>query len=308
MTNRDEKHIEINSKMSINESLENLSEFVVILDFKGSIRYANNRLLKKIGLKKDDVLEHSFFNTLISKNIEPQMREHFNDLILKKTATNKCRNELTKSDGNKIFASWFLSILKIDEKEYVMCTGVGITDEFKAEENNILFTNVIERSLEAIIIVSLDSKILEWNDGAEKLLGFNRNEMIGKSFFEIIPKGKIDETKQCIEILHQNKYHNFQSVRLTKDNQIINVAISANLITDTNGKPIAISSFLRDMGDFLKQEDELKYHVAVLEDKNRALTILEKIVVSRELKMLELKNEILNLKRALAKETDPNTE
>ena len=52
---------------------------------------------------------------------------------------------------------------------------------------------IIESSDDAIVSKGLDSAILSWNRGAERIFGFSRDEVIGKSIRLIIPPERQEE-------------------------------------------------------------------------------------------------------------------
>ncbi len=76
---------------------------------------------------------------------------------------------------------------------------IDITERKSAEEDAARLAAIVESSEEAIIAKSLRGTITSWNKGAERLLGYSAEEMIGESIWKLIPEdGEHDE----IEILN----------------------------------------------------------------------------------------------------------
>src|SRR5258706_3577547 len=62
-----------------------------------------------------------------------------------------------------------------------------ITERTKAEETTLLLTDMISNTSEAIIIRHPNTnKIIFWNEGAEKLYGYNKDEAMGRTTQELL--------------------------------------------------------------------------------------------------------------------------
>ena len=83
-------------------------------------------------------------------------------------------------------------------------------------------------------------------------------------------------------------------MRLKKDGTRIDVSLTISPIKDSDGHVIGASTIARDITEHKALQDELRRKMAELEGFN-------KVAVGRELKMIELKREIAQLKLKMDK-------
>ena len=62
-----------------------------------------------------------------------------------------------------------------------------------ADEVRAQLAAIVESSADAIISTSLDGVIRTWNAGAERLFGYSRDEVVGRSVAAIIPPELLGE-------------------------------------------------------------------------------------------------------------------
>ncbi|MDD5681256.1 MAG: PAS domain S-box protein, partial [Candidatus Omnitrophica bacterium] len=135
-----------------------------------------------------------------------------------------------------------------------------------------------------------DGTIFSWNNGAEKMYGYKAEEVKGRSISIIIPPDQADELSSIFaKIKNGDRVEHFETVRVKKDGQHINVSLTVSPIKDNAGNIIGVSTIARDITERKRIEKEL-------EAKMRTLERFQKITVGRELRMIELKAEIARLK------------
>ncbi|HEX3014289.1 MAG TPA: PAS domain S-box protein [Methanobacterium sp.] len=129
----------------------------------------------------------------------------------------------------------------------------------KAEEKIQIFANIVESSDDAIITKSFDGTIMSWNKGAEQIYGYSADEIIGKSISSLESDSLKGETKRLIEKIKKGeRIRHYETLRLRKDNGLINVSITLSPVFDTSGELVAISTIARDITERKKAEEELK--------------------------------------------------
>ena len=73
--------------------------------------------------------------------------------------------------------------------ELMLGLARDVTQELRAAREQALLAAIVESSEDAIVSLSPDLRIMTWNGGAEKLLGFTAAEAIGQSAGLYIPFG-----------------------------------------------------------------------------------------------------------------------
>ncbi len=63
--------------------------------------------------------------------------------------------------------------------------------EEKANKNALLVNNIFDNSIDAIVILTKECHIIRWNPAAEKIFGWDADEVVGKLFHEVIIPEKL---------------------------------------------------------------------------------------------------------------------
>ncbi len=135
-----------------------------------------------------------------------------------------------------------------------------VTEVRKAAEARLHLAAIVESSDEAIISKSLDGTILSWNKGAERLYGYPREEIIGKSLAQLIPPDHPDELPEIMEqIKRGERIEHFETVRVRKDGSHFDVSMTVSPITNADGKIIGASKIARDITASRKHEAALRF-------------------------------------------------
>lgn len=138
-----------------------------------------------------------------------------------------------------------------------------------------------------ICFVSPIGVVLEFNPAFEKISGYKFYEIIGEGIEKIFDK---DEIEGIIKnVLGKGEVVSKGAVLLTKDKKQVPVSIFAKARKDEQGKAVGLFVGVFDMSEMKKAEQELQEKVAELER-------FQRLAVGRELKMIELKKEVENLK------------
>jgi PAS domain S-box-containing protein len=108
---------------------------------------------------------------------------------------------------------------------------------------------LVASSGDAILSMGITGQILTWNSGAEKLLGYTAEEIIGKSKTMIIPKDRVAEFREEFEQVLGGNSVRLETVRLRRDGSLVDVSITSAPIHKPDGEIAAISSIIRDISD-----------------------------------------------------------
>ncbi len=123
-----------------------------------------------------------------------------------------------------------------------------ITDYVEVKEKVNHLAAIVQSSDDAIIGKDLNSSITSWNKGAEKLFGYSEDEMIGHSIMQLIPEDLRNEESQILDnIKLGNRIQNFETVRLTKSGNLLDVSVTVSPILNSLGKVVGASKVVRNI-------------------------------------------------------------
>lgn len=132
-----------------------------------------------------------------------------------------------------------------------------ITDYKKTEEKIQRLADVVESSSDAIITKSLEGIILSWNKGAEQIYGYPTHEILEKPISILEPAQISGETKKLInKIKNGENVHHYETIRLKKNGELINVSVTLSPVFNTSEELIAVSTIARDITEHKLAEEE----------------------------------------------------
>jgi len=118
---------------------------------------------------------------------------------------------------------------------------------------------IVDSSQDAIIGKNLDGTITHWNKGAEHIYGYTTEEVIGKPISTLAPKDRADEVPGILDKIRRGqRVEYFETVRVRKDGQRLNVSISVSPIRNANGEIIGASAIARDVTGQKRSEELLR--------------------------------------------------
>ncbi|MEO7098376.1 MAG: chemotaxis protein CheB [Luteolibacter sp.] len=182
--------------------------------------------------------------------------------------------EVRDSDGH-----WFLARLlpyrtAEDQIAGVVITCVDITARKQAEESKRWMAAIVESSNDAIISFSLEGIILSWNQGAERVFGYKADEIKGRSINVLAPTDRSEETVSLLEKLSRDEaVESFETVRLSKEGQWLDVAISASVMKNEAGEIQGATAIIQDNSVRKRAVEELKYAKDELEFRVEQRTV-----------------------------------
>ncbi len=119
------------------------------------------------------------------------------------------------------------------------------------------FQNVMEQTNDAVIIINNDEEIFFWNESAEKLFGYDKEEVKGEKIqiFSNLKtfKSTINKVKKGEIIV------DFETKGRHSSGKLFDISNTINRIYDENEKLIGLSIIARDISDRKKAEEELRY-------------------------------------------------
>ena len=127
--------------------------------------------------------------------------------------------------------------------------GLNVVHEVNhSDQASILLASIVESSDDAIVSKTLEGRILSWNRGAEKIFGYTAAEAIGQPITIILPPDRLDEEKMILDRLRRGeRIEHYETVRMSKTGQLIDISVTISPVRDTNGRIIGASKIARDV-------------------------------------------------------------
>jgi PAS domain S-box-containing protein len=180
-------------------------------------------------------------------------------------------------DGRRIASvcRWVLD----SQTQSILTSYTDITDRKQAEQMRSRLAAIVECSEDAIISTDTNGVITSWNEGAERLYGFTREDAIGQPGSMLIPAEHQDDEPSILERVRQGEsIAHYETVRRRKDGKSIDVSLTASPIRNSQGKIVGTSKIARDISHRKRNETMLRQAQEQLKDR---ATQLEHVVSER---------------------------
>ncbi|HYG35184.1 MAG TPA: PAS domain S-box protein, partial [Clostridia bacterium] len=161
----------------------------------------------------------------------------------------------------------------------------NITERKQAEEAQARLAAIVTSANDGIYAKTLEGNITNWNEAAERIYGYTAEEVLGKSISLVVPPERLGEMQQFHDrIIRGEPITNFETRRVRKDGQPIEVSLTASPIQDAAGKVVGISMIVRDITErkqleaLLRQSQKMEaigqLAGGVAHDFNNLLTVI----------------------------------
>ena len=222
----------------------------------GTILWANRAELKLLGYDRDEYVGHSIKEFHIDQPVIQDILQRLglHEELHGYEARLKCR------DGSfrevRIHSNVF-----VEEGEFVhtRCFTIDVTGQKRADEARLRLAAIVESSEDAIVSKNLDGIVTSWNSSAEKMFGYRAEEIVGQPITRIIPPELQEEERHILATLKRGaRIEHFETVRITKTGERLDVSLTVSPIKDDDGRIIGAAKMARDISHRKRMEEALR--------------------------------------------------
>ncbi len=233
---------------------------------EGKFLDCNQALVDMLGYEdKEEFLEIDIARDLY---VNAKDRRRFQKLIEKEGFVKDFEADFKRKNGQTITILLTAHALKGPDGEVIGYEGLNIDIsqrkkmERELREANEFLTNLIESSVDGIIVTDIKGDILIFNTGAERILGYQSEEVVGKmNIREIYAPGVAQGVMQKMRSPDYGGMGKLNSLRIVHRNkwgEWIDGDLSASLIYDGEGNEIGSIGIFKDLRERLKMEERLR--------------------------------------------------
>ncbi len=181
-----------------------------------------------------------------------------------------------KKNGETMLVEGSCVLAEIGDEQQIIGVARDITEVQRAEDalrqSEEKFSKIFHASPDGILIVRMpDGMVLDVNESFERLLGFSRPEVVGRTSAELGLWARPEQIERFLaEVRAKGMVSGFEFVGRRRDGALGDILISSVLI-DLGGTPCLIS-ILRDISDQRRAEEEIRNLNVDLESRVSART------------------------------------
>nr|WP_312576223.1 PAS domain S-box protein [Sedimentibacter sp.] len=211
--------------------IENLMDIVLIVDEYGQILYGNKKAVETYGYSYDELINLSVFD-LRGQEVKEYTKKQLNEALKKGIIF---RTVHYRKDGSGFHVEVRSIYSSEESRDRVISVVRDISNMDRILEEAKLFSKSLDIFDDAVVGFNKDFNISLWSKSAETKLGYKEEEVLGKSIKKLVPKNKIDELKNEIDMVKSgNIIEGYETIRLHKCGKPIDVSISIAPVYNCN--------------------------------------------------------------------------
>lgn len=152
-----------------------------------------------------------------------------------------------------------------------------------AEERVRFLLKTLDTAADSIYWMNKDGQFIYVNDLGCNILGYDKDEILNLKIFDVNPHATIEKWNDAWRKANESGSIRQETIHKHKDGTLFPVEISSSFVKI--GDDGFINGFARDISERKKNEK-------IIEEKMDELEKLNKIMVSRELDMMKLKEKL----------------
>jgi PAS domain S-box-containing protein len=189
----------------------------------------------------------------LDDDLLPDARQFLDDLTP--------REKEVRSDDGRWFTRRVVPYRTLDDRiDGVVLAFEDVTERKLAADAVVRrLAAIVESSADAIFSTDLDGTIRTWNEGAERVYGYSRDEAVGQSVKLLYPEERVEELASIMNRIRRGEsVERLETERVREGGQRIPVAQTVSPIRDSNGQVVSASIIARDMSERRRAERALR--------------------------------------------------
>ncbi len=158
--------------------------------------------------------------------------------------------------------------------------------------------SLIEASLDPLVTISVEGKITDVNEATVKVTGVERERLIGTDFSDYFTEPETAR-EGYRRVFAEGSVTDYPLTIRHRDGGLCDVLYNASVFRDAAGNVLGVFAAARDVTAQRRAEAEIAAQRAKDLERLAELERFQRLTVGRELKMIELKKEIAELKKLL---------
>ena len=256
--------------------LESMGEGLVVADENENVLYSNSAVENLFGIRPT------------SSSVDVYSEQHGITFNLPDKVTPYPKNELPlvlATRGQEVHgAELYLRRPEMSKNIWIMITGMPLKDENGTLRGGMIIVtdisdqkraaeqlekaqeysrNLIDSSLDMIISVDNERRIVEFNKAAQEAFGYNKEEVIGKPVDMLYATP--DEGKRIDQDTLEAGRYSGEVTNVRRSGEVFASMLAASVLMDSNGQSIGVMGVSRDISEVRRAQAIQRRLSAILE-------------------------------------------
>lgn len=239
-------------------ALENINEAVFLVDPNGTILYANKEARRLTEYSQDE-LKHKTIPEINPNFSQGVWKSHWADL--ERAGTLRFASSILTKSNQKVPIEIVTNFFTQDGEGYGFAFVRDISEHTKLIEklsaSSQYNRSLFENTLDPLVSIDKDGKLIDVNQATEKISGYSRDELIGSDFSACFTNSK--KAGSCFRQAFEKGF--VQSCALefkNKNGSVFPVLVNAIVYPDNTGKVAGVFASAHDISERVHIENELR--------------------------------------------------
>ncbi len=269
---------------------------LVTISPEGKITDVNEATAQVTGAPREKLIGTDFSDFFTAPD---KAREGYKEVFEKGAVTDY---PLTiRHRNNKLTDVLYNASVYKDSRGNVLGVFAAARDVTAQKQASQYARSLVEASLDPLVTISSEGKITDVNEATIKATGISRDRLIGRDFSDYFTEPeKAREGYQ--QVFSKGFVTDYPLTIRHRNGSLTNVLYNASVYKDVRGNVLGVFAAARDVTAQKQAEQEVAEQRTRELDRLGELERFQRLTVGRELKMIELKKEIEELRKSVPQE------
>src|SRR5665811_1097334 len=273
--------------------IESSLDALVAISPEGMITDANEATVKATGIPRVELIGTAFSDCFT----DPEKAKAIYQLVFEQGMAVDYPLTMRHRDGTLTEVLYNASVYR-DAGGKVLGVFAAARDVTEARQAFEAARSMIESSLDSLVAISPEGLITDANEALVKATGIPRQELIGTTFSDCFTEP--EKAERIYQLVFAEGMAVDYPLTLRHHNghkTLTEVLYNASVYRDAGGKVLGVFAAARDVTNQNQAHREIAQQQARELDRLAELEQFQRLTVGRELKIIELKNEIEHLRK-----------
>jgi len=239
--------------------LHSATDLIFVINPEGRIVYANRAAKDMLG----DNVVGKHIREIVAPEYLKQTLENFNRRLRGEDVKPYIIQAFDKN-GERRWAEINGNIIEMNGRVIGTCAIVrDVTERIRLEEEVVeakeFLHSILEGSADAIIATDTTGKITYFSRGAEEMLGYKPEQVVGKPVFLLYPPAQREESRKLYRLLFEKEVlKNIRTKLQCIEGTEVDVNLSLALLRDKEGRPIGSVGVAKDITKEVRAEEAMR--------------------------------------------------
>jgi len=258
------------SERKYRELVENAHDGIWIIDAQGLIQFANRRMREITG--QEHLEDISIYDLVDQDNLKL-----LEDVMAQNRMNRVAQQELEITSQDRGLASVIMSSVPMIEDGQFTGAFAMFSDITTLRETEKRFRKIFEEAAHGMSLVDMEGCILDVNPAFLKMLGFDKKEVVGKSFKALLLPDEAGKNSRLFKELCEGNRDSFsrESRYRHKENRVVWGQATVSLLRGAGGAPQYAIAMIADITHRKKAEEDIRAYQEQLQSLASELSLTE---------------------------------